>query len=158
MAGRQGSFQPRPRPSPTRPGPRHPETAPSPWPGRSGLNDARTRRRRTRQAPAGPPGPGPAAPEECPEPLKRRGAGARPAPPQNEPAPGCRSALNSGRESSPLSHPYLSKRVPPPQAPGCLRSGGKTTTCHHHRHSKMADISALASPPLPPPWLPIIPS
>lgn len=114
--------------------------------------------RRTRQAPAGPPGPGPTASEECPEPLKRRGPGARPAPPQNEPALGCRSALNSGRESSPLSHPYLSKRVPPPQAPGCLRSGGKTTTCHHHRHSKMADISALASPPLPPPWLPIIPS
>lgn len=48
------------------------------------------------------------------------------------------------------SRPYLGSAAPA-TGPGCLRSGGKTSARHHHRRSKMADMAAPASPPLPPP-------
>lgn len=89
---------------------------------------------------------------------REEGEGARPTPPQKGPERGVGPPeLCRKKAAAPLYPTYLGKSVTPPQAPGCLRSGGKATTRHHHLRSKMADISAPASPPLPPPRLPIIP-
>lgn len=143
-AGSEGSA-PRPgRASPPRPGPCAPHRAPTaPGPALQVQETAHDRPRRPMQGPA----------RCCPKSARSprtavSGRQARAA--ADEPLPERCSPESGGAEITAPSRPYLGSAFPT-TGPGCLRSGGKTFARHHHRRSKMADMAAPASPPLPPP-------